>query len=173
MSPSAKRHTRRFHFWAALIIAIPVVIVIVSGLLLQVKKQFEWVQPPTARGQAAEPTIAFTQILSIAQRIDKLSVSNWQDIQKLDVRPSKGVIKILAVNNWEAQIDADSGKLLHIAYRRSDTIEAIHDGSFFHDSAKLWIFLPVAIALLLIWLSGIFLLGWTLRNKFKRRHRHT
>jgi hypothetical protein len=36
-------------------------------------------------------------------------------------------------------------------------IEAIHDGSWFHDAAKLWIFLPAAFVLLLLWLTGIYL----------------
>jgi hypothetical protein len=34
---------------------------------------------------------------------------------------------------------------------------SIHDGSWFHESAKLWLFLPVGCTLLLLWLTGIYL----------------
>jgi len=57
---------------------------------------------------------------------------------------------MLAKNNWEIQIDTQSGTILQQAYRRSDIIESIHDGSWFHDKVKLWIFLPTGIVLLIL-----------------------
>ena len=39
-----KKVNRQIHYWGSVIIIIPVIIVIGSGLLLQVKKQFPWVQ---------------------------------------------------------------------------------------------------------------------------------
>ena len=84
----------------------------------------------------------------------------------------KGVIKILANNNWEVQINPHSGEVLQVAYRRSDTIEAIHDGSWFFEAAKLWLFLPVAIVLLFLWITGCVMLYTTLKSKYlKRKHR--
>ena len=44
-----------------------------------------------------------------------------------------------------------------MAYRRSDVIETIHDGSWFHDNVKLWIFLPTAVVVLGLWITGIYL----------------
>ncbi|MCY7296643.1 PepSY domain-containing protein [Alteromonas sp. a30] len=164
-----RQFSRRIHLWLALVSLIPAVIVISSGILLQVKKQSDWIQPPTQKGQATSPSIDFEHILSIARSIPELGVADWQQIDRLDVRPSKGIIKIRARNSWEAQIDAESGKVLLLAYRRSNTIESIHDGSWFADSAKLWIFLPAAIALLIMWCSGAILLYTTLKSKYKKR----
>jgi hypothetical protein len=41
-----KLHTfnRKFHYWAAIVVALPVLVIIGSGLLLQMKKQAAWVQ---------------------------------------------------------------------------------------------------------------------------------
>jgi len=49
--------------------------------------------------------------------------------------------------DYEAQVDLGTGAIMHVAYRRSDLIESIHDGSWFHDSAKLWLFFPSGILL--------------------------
>ena len=73
------------------------------------------------------------------------------------MRPDKGIVKVRAKNRWEIQIDLERGTVLKTAYRRSDIIEKIHDGSWFHDAAKLWIFLPVGIIVLILWLSGMYL----------------
>ncbi|GFD86872.1 hypothetical protein KUL150_29310 [Alteromonas sp. KUL150] len=48
MSSTLRRLSRSLHLWLSLVIFIPVVIVIGSGLLLQVKKEFDWIQPPTS-----------------------------------------------------------------------------------------------------------------------------
>jgi uncharacterized iron-regulated membrane protein len=68
------------------------------------------------------------------------------------------------------QVDLGTGRVLQTAYRRSDLIESIHDGSFFGgDWVKLGLFLPAGIVLLLLWLSGLWL--WWLPFGAKRRRR--
>lgn len=148
---------RKVHYWGAIIIALPTLVIICSGLLLQMKKQLPWVQPLEKRGEGKEMTLTFPQILAACQSVSEAEVKTWDDINRLDIRPSRGMIKVWAKNNWEVQLDSHSGKVLQVAFRRSDMIEAIHDGSFFHEAAKLWLFLPAAFVLLLLWLTGIYL----------------
>lgn len=166
MNTQFKRNNRRFHFWAALVVCLPILVVIISGLLLQVKKEVAWIQPPTQKGASNTPSLPLERLLSLAQDIPELEVSQWQDIDRLDIRPGKGVIKLKANNHWEAQFDASSGQLLQLAYRRSDVIESLHDGSFFN--ARLSLFLPAAIILFFIWLSGIYMLMSQLKLKLRR-----
>ena len=103
--------------------------------------------------------------------IPQAAIQSWGDIARLDIRPDKGLIKIHAVNHWEIQLDHRSGEVLQVAYRRSDLIEALHDGSFFHERVKLWIFLPSALILLVLWITGIYLfvkpqmLKWARKQK--------
>jgi uncharacterized iron-regulated membrane protein len=150
-------YNRKVHYWASIIVALPILIVIVSGLLLQTKKNFSWIQPPEQRGMSVNPAISLPQILEICRTVPEAEIENWEDINRLDVRPSRGMLKVRANNNWEIQIDTESGAVLQTAFRRSDIIESIHDGSFFHDSVKTWIFLPAGLILLLLWLTGIYL----------------
>ncbi len=161
------RWTRRLHRWGAILTLAPLLVVICTGILLQVKKQVSWVQPPTQRGSAAVPSISFDRVLEIARGIDCAAVASWDDIDRLDVRPDRGIIKIRARSRWEIQIDAGSGEVLHVAYRRSDLIESLHDGSFFGDPVKLWVFLPSSIILLGLWLTGAYL--WLIPIVSRRR----
>jgi hypothetical protein len=96
-------------------------------------------------------------MLEVAGTVPEAQINEWDDINRLDVRPGKGIIKIRAKNNWEIQIDSQTGEVLQVDYRRSDTIESIHDGSFFHESAKPWLFFLIALGLLTLCVTGIYL----------------
>lgn len=165
--------TRKLHRWGAIITAVPLLIVVLSGLLLQVKKQLEWVQPPTQKSDLAanEFPVTLDSLLAVAQTATEAEVSAWEDIDRIDVRPSKGIAKVQCKNRWELQIDLTTNEVLSSEYRRSDFIESLHDGSFFSDSAKLWIFLPNGLILLGLWGTGMWLwyLPISTRRKKKRR----
>lgn len=152
----ARTH-RRLHRWGAILVALPLLVVIGSGILLQLKKEADWIQPPTRKGRGGDPAIAFEAILAAAATVPEAGVRTWDDVDRLDVRPSKGVVKVRAKSGWEVQVDSVTGEVLQSAVRRSDLIEAIHDGSFFHDQAKLWIFLPAGLVLAGLWCTGVYL----------------
>ncbi|GAB5444899.1 MAG: hypothetical protein Fues2KO_52480 [Fuerstiella sp.] len=151
------RLNRLVHRWGAMTIALPAIVVIVSGIILQLKKESAWIQPATSRGVGTQPSLSFDQILSAAQAVPEAEVKSWDDIDRLDVRPNKGVVKVRCKNRWEVQLDTQTAEVLQVAYRRSDLIEAIHDGSFFADAAKLWVFLPTAVVFAVLWGTGIYL----------------
>ena len=148
---------RKVHYWASAIIAIPLAIIIVTGTILQLKKHWAWVQPPEQRGSVTAPVIELSGILKSLQAEPSLGVTSWEDVNRLDVRPDKGVVKAWLRSDWEAQIDLGTGKILQIAYRRSDWIESIHDGSIFGDIVKLGLFFPTAVGLLLLWFGGMWM----------------
>ena len=151
------RLTRLVHHWATLAIALPVCVVIGTGCLLILKKELDWVQPPTIRGSTQSLSLGFDEILAAARTVPEAGIASWADVDRLDVRPDKGMVKVRARSRWEVQIDTATAEVLHSAYRRSDLIESLHDGSFFHDQARLWIFLPAGCLLAVMWLSGLYL----------------
>ncbi len=136
-------------------------------MLLLLKKQIHWIQPKTLEGRGEIPELVPSQILEIAKTVPEAQIKSWENIDRLDVRPSEGIIKIKAKNNWEIQIDHQTGEILQIAFRRSDVIENIHDGSIFHKKAKPWLFLSIAVGLLLLWITGIYL--FIFMHQAKRR----
>ena len=156
---------RKVHYWASAIFALPLIIVAVTGSLLQVRKQWAWVQPPEQRGSVKAPAIELSHILESLKRETSLGVEGWHHVNRLDVRPDKGIVKAWLKSNWEAQIDLGNGQIKQIAYRRSDWIESIHDGSIFGDGVKLGIFFPAAIGLILLWLGGMWMFFWPFINR--------
>lgn len=161
--------SRKLHRYGSIFFALPLLVVICTGILLQLKKESHWIQPPTANGMGGPPSILFEQILAAARAVPEAGVESWDDVDRLDVRPDKGVVKVRGKAGVEVQIDTATGEVLQVMRRRSDLIESIHDGSFFHDRIKLWIFLPTAVVLLGLWITGMWL--WILPHWLVRRSR--
>jgi len=162
--------TRRVHYWASVFVALPLAVIICTGLLLQTKKQWTWVQPKEHRGTGTTPAVGFAEILSAVQGVAELGVDSWDDINRMDVRPGRGMVKVWLQSGWEVQVDLGTGQVLQTAYRRSDLIESIHDGSFFGgDWVKLGLFLPTGIVLLLMWGTGLWLFWLPISAKRKKR----
>lgn len=159
MNWHARRDFRKIHRWGAILVALPFLIVLITGLILQVKKEFSWIQPPSQKGSVSyqTPDIGFQKILDISSSDQQAGISSWEDIDRLDVRPDDGIVKVRSAEGWELQIDLGTGEILSSMKRRADLIESIHDGSWFHDQAKLWIFLPSAIVVTILWITGIYL----------------
>ncbi|MEM6689260.1 MAG: PepSY domain-containing protein [Planctomycetota bacterium] len=169
MKPS--RMNRMIHRWGSIAIALPTIVVLVSGVVLQMKKQSDWIQPPTQSGSGQTPQLLFSRILEIAKTVPEAQVQSWNDVDRLDVRPGKGMLKVRCNNRWEIQLDATSGDVLQVAYRRSDFIESIHDGSLFSGYVKLGVFLPTAIVLVTLWATGVYLFFMPYLARRKKRSR--
>lgn len=157
--------TRKLHRWGAVLIVAPMIVVISTGLLLQLKKQSNWIQPPDQQGVGGSLTLTLDQILTIATDVPQAGLTGWDDIDRLDVRPNEGIVKVRGKNRWEVQIDTATGDVLQVAYRRSDLIQDLHDGSWFLHDAKVWVFFPNGLVLLAMWLTGIYLWILPIWNK--------
>ncbi|RNI28658.1 PepSY-associated TM helix domain-containing protein [Rufibacter latericius] len=61
---------------------------------------------------------------------DSLGADASLTLDRIDMRPDKGTVKFLFVEKYlGVQLDATTGKLLHLETRRADFIENLHDGS--------------------------------------------
>jgi len=149
---------RRTHAWISMCFAVPLVVVIITGILLQLKKQLPFVQPIERAGVTHEPVATPAQYLEAINRGKLDGAVTWKDVQRVDIRPSKGIAKVILKSDVEYQVDLGTGNVLQRELRMSDFIESLHDGSFFAgDISKLGVFLPAAIGLLVLWVSGIYM----------------
>lgn len=148
-------------------------LIIGAGLFLMLKKEISWIQPPTQKGieRVEAPAQNLETLFDHARAVPQLSITRWDQLARVDIKPDKGIAKFVSHNNWEAQIDTKSGNVLQVAYRRSDIIESLHDGSFFGDWVKLYIFFPSGIILLFLWGTGIYLFFLPHYKRFQKRKR--
>jgi len=167
---SINKLSRRLHYWGSFAAAIPILVILCTGVLLQMKKQWSWVQPTEIRGTGTVPVIGLPELIVAMQTDASLKVRGWDDVSRIDIRADRGLAKVTLTSGWEAQVDLGTGVLLKTAYRRSDLIESLHDGSFFlGDWTKLGLFLPAGLVLLGLWLTGLWMFWVTWRAKRRRK----
>ena len=145
-----------------LALASLLVISAITGVLLALKKEINILQPPTQKGISKNLSDwkSLAEISSLAEKIfhKTYPLQKENTVSRLDVRPSKGIVKVLFENeNWEVQVDGKSGEIKSIARRHSDWIEALHDGSIISDGFKLVSMNFLGIGLLMLITSGIWL----------------
>lgn len=173
---SSLRHFRVYHKYLGLSLAVLVLISAGTGLLLGWKKDAAWIQPPSQKGQstALEEWLPNHQLAELAR--SALAEAHPQQvdnpIDRLDVRPSKGMVKVLFENGyWEVQIDGATGAILSIDKRYSDFIEHIHDGSIISDWFKLGTMNLLGIGLTLMTVTGFWLWYGPRRIRARKRSR--
>ena len=165
---AAKTH-RKLHRVGAILVLLPALVLFPTGVLLQLKKEVEWIQPPTQEGSAPGLELTWDEILEALRGVESAEVTSWDDVDRLDVRPGIGMVKVRCANRWEVQVDSHTGAILQSSYRRSDLIESLHDGSWFHDRAKLLIWLPTGLILCGLWITGLYL--WVLPYLVRRKRK--
>ena len=161
---------RKIHYWGSIVVALPLIVMIGAGILLMLKKEAPWIQPITQQGVSDQlPTASLETLFAAARAAERAGLEDWRDLARVDIKPDRGVIKFIGHNRWEVQVDTTNAEILQVAYRRSDLIESIHDGSFFADWTKLYLFLPAGLALLGLWLTGLYLFFLPQFRKWQKR----
>lgn len=156
------RRNRVYHKYLGIFLCIIVVVSAITGILLSYKKQVDWIQPPTQKGTAKSlsewlPLDQLGEKALIAFQAAQPTEQNPK-IDRIDVRPSKGIAKVLLKDNWwEVQINGQTGDILSIQKRHSDWIEAIHDGSIISEIFKLISMNILGFGLLLLSMTGLWL----------------
>ena len=153
------RSFRKYHRFLGIVLAVLLLISSVTGILLAWKKNITTLQPATQKGQSdnLEDWLPISELAHIAQQaIDSTQASN--EIDKIDVRPSKGIAKfIFKKENIEVQVDGATGEVKSIAKRHSDWIESLHDGSIISDNFKLGSMTFLGLGLILLLSTGYWL----------------
>ncbi|MBX3372733.1 MAG: PepSY domain-containing protein [Phycisphaeraceae bacterium] len=161
------------HKWTGIVLALSVVVIAGTGVLLLLKKRFDWIQSPTLRGAAGAPG----DFLPLGVIIDRSiaygdpRIAAPDDIDRIDFRPRQRVHKVRSRDGYlELQVCAITGEILSEAWRTSDFIEQIHDGSIIAEWFKEFVMPIIPAGLVLLAGSGLWL--WiepTVRRRRRRR----
>ncbi|MCK0159868.1 PepSY-associated TM helix domain-containing protein [Allomuricauda sp. F6463D] len=131
---SILRSTRNIHRKTGILLFFFFIIVGMTGAFLGWKKHVDVLQYPTKKGisQNAHEWLSMDSIMTISTS----EIQAWKgpeyssEIDKIDVRPDKGIVKIIYKEHYYSlQLDATSGKVLSHEYRASDLMEHLHDGA--------------------------------------------
>ena len=151
----------------------------ITGLLLGWKKNSSGlILAKTEKGTSTELSewLPLDTLKLTALKIfrDSISSETSLEIDRIDVRPDKGVLKFKFKDNFHGiQLDGATGALLKIENRRSDFIEQVHDGSILdrylgtsNGQIKLFYTSVMGLSLLLFSVTGFWL--WYGPKRMKR-----
>lgn len=154
------RQFRTLHKWIGISLAFFILTSSITGLMLGWKKNIPLLQPKMYLGTSAQLAEwkSFDAIaISAKHAIDSVT-KRTIEIDRMDVRPDKGVVKVLfAEGYWEVQVDGKTGKVFSVAQRHADWIEHIHDGSIISEFVKVVYTNIIGIGLSILALSGLYL----------------
>jgi uncharacterized iron-regulated membrane protein len=170
------RWYRKWHKFTGLAGLVFIAIISVTGLLLIWKKNSGgMILAETQTGSSTNPEswlpVSRIRIAAI-EYLKKQEPDADTTIDRLDIRPSKGVCKVTFTEHFSAvQVDMATGIPLLLEKRRADFIEQIHDGSILDKYAgtgwfKLFYGSFVGLSLLFLTISGFFL--WYHPKKIRR-----
>lgn len=163
------RSFRKWHRWISVIIALPFVITLTTGILLATRGFNSWVQPEYAPIKSTL-SVSFEQILEAAKSIPEAQIASWKDVSQIDIRPSTGNIRLRAkTTQWEIQIDGATGKVTGTGIRRASFLTSLHEGAYFGAIVRYGVFLPSALGVFFLLISGIAIFAQPYLNKRKKK----
>lgn len=169
---SSLRNFRVWHRFTGLALFFFIFLSALTGTFLAWKKDADWIQPPTNSGSTKDLTewlpIDSLNKIAAAAFYEKYPEQIDNQIDRMDVRPSKGIVKMLFEKGWwEVQVDGKTGAVLSISRRHSDWIEQIHDGSIVSDFFKLISMNVLGVGLSAMVITGFWL--WLGPKKYRKQ----
>lgn len=171
------RQTRSLHKKIGIILMVLVLLISISGLLLGIKDEIG-LKPQTESATQidSDQWISIKRIDSIAKVYAQEQLHLDSQIDRIDIRPSKGIAKILYKKHFtELQIDIQTAEVVSVSTRADHFIERLHDGSiidfYFTDSNTSKIIYTTLVSLGLVFMSISGYLLWRNPKKIKRKKR--
>lgn len=184
-SANLLRILRKLHRQIAIFLFVFFLIISVTGLLLGWKKNsFGIILPPISKGVSTDLKtwlpLDSLQTIAVTTLHDSISKTLSSDIERIDARPSKGIVKFVFNDDyWEIQLDGTTGNVLQINRRKSDIIENIHDGTILdvlfntkNDQFKLSYTTIMGLALLALTGTGFWLWYGPKRIRQQKQNRN-
>jgi uncharacterized iron-regulated membrane protein len=164
------RWYRKLHRWIASLLFVFFFFISTTGLVLGWKKNTNgYLLAKSHKGKSSELSqwLSFDSLHAVDVKALQESVSSElsPEVDRIDARPEKGMVKIVFADHyWAVQLDASTGKVLHMERRRADFIEHLHDGSYFDklvgsdsQAIKLGYTSVMGLSLLMLTVSGFWL----------------
>ncbi|MBC6491678.1 PepSY domain-containing protein [Flavihumibacter stibioxidans] len=132
------RLTRKVHRLTGIALFIFFILVGLTGAILGWKKNSGgYLLATTSTGTSSDSKswLPLDSLNSIAMKHYIGMTGNGNNkIDRIDVRPDKGIAKMLFLNGYDAiQVDLATGAILKEEKRRGDFIEHIHDGTYMDE----------------------------------------
>ena len=137
---------RKQHRYVALIIAVPLLFVTITGVILLYRNQFEWIQPKSVKSKLEDNRPLLT--------LEEISSKVGPGVDQIIYKPSKGNLAVRMASGQEYQIHPQTGEVLKLAERRTGFLIELHQGSWLGPIGQLFIHGITGIGLAFLIYSG-------------------
>ena len=146
---------RKYHRIISLVIFLPFLLMVITGLLLQVRQNAEFIQPKAVKMefQKGQSLLSFENIISASKVSEK-------EIDQIIYKPEKFHLALRLKNGNELQIHPQTGEILKSSPRLTGLLIDLHQGSFFSSLGQYLIFLPAGLGVLFLLISGLIIYPW-------------
>ena len=145
------RSLRHWHRTLSVIIAMPLAIVVLTGILLQWRSQFEGLQPKTIVTVPAS-----LPLLTIEDALKRVE----GEVEQVIYRPGKNALAVRMSDGLEVQLNPYTGEVLKKAPRRTNFLIELHQGSLFGSWSQFGLFPLTGLGLLFLLVSGLLIYPW-------------
>jgi uncharacterized iron-regulated membrane protein len=141
---------RTWHAYVGLVAALPLLVIVVTGLILQLRNQFEGIQPKTVTIKLVEGKSA----LSMEEVLAKFPQGN---VEQIIYRPRKGNYSVRLKDGSEVQMHPQTGEVVKDSPRRSGFLIDIHQGSWLGPLGQYVVHFGAGLSLIFLLFSGVLL----------------
>lgn len=152
---------RTYHRWIGLLITLPLLVIVLTGLVLQLRNKFEWIQPTSLSAELSSDG----RYLTYEDILQRYPVQN---VDQIILRPGKKNLSLRLKDGQEIQLHPQTGAVLKTAIRRTNFLIDLHQGSFFGAFGQYVLYLLTGLGLLFLILSGLLLFPFKRRTLYAR-----
>lgn len=148
---------KKLHRYIGLIIALPLAVVALSGVVLQLRNQFEGLQPKTLKLEIQQGA----PFLTLEKILESLGPEN---VEQIIFRPKKGNISVRLHDGNEVQLHPQTGEVVKKAPRRMNFLIELHQGSWMGPFGQYGVHFLSGLGLFFLIVSGLMIYPYKRRR---------
>lgn len=138
---------RKNHRVIGLIITLPLLMTVITGIILQLRGQFEFIQPaPVKTELTSSPLLTFEKI---SEQFGE------KNIEQIIWKPSKASLVVRLKNGDEAHLHPQTGEVFKQLPRRTSFLIELHQGSWLGKFGQYGIHFLSGLGLFFLIISGL------------------
>lgn len=161
------RFLRKWHRWLAVLFLIPMGITVVTGIFLVYRKELPFMARPNASEERL-PISEYSSLEKVSEKLDELNLG-LDRVSHLRLYPHRGT---LIVMTKKGEVYSLSGRTLDLLGQSSGLqrlMIRLHEGSYWGKESRLFIFGPMSLGMIFLWVSGVLIAGRYYLKRFKNR----
>lgn len=139
---------KKSHRYVALAATLPLLVIALTGVILQLRNQFEWIQPITISNKLEKNN----PLLTLEKAMAGL---NPEEVDQVVFRPAKGSLSVRLKDGVEIQMHPQTGVVLKKSLRRTNLLIELHQGSWLGPAGQYLIHFMAGLCLCFLIFSGI------------------